>query len=181
MDAPQTSGTCVAQHGADVFQRLHAPGDGNGAPNRALCILRPEPWSAPVGNPEFDALPVQERRAVQARLRLCHAESPDAVRTLLAVHSGQPGWSAKRIANLRTAWHRGTDLFPPHDWRLLVNRKAAGTYWLRAHDRVGLPEPFVQAVRELFAENKRKMRPAVRKLYEWVAHRHAPTRDIRRP
>ena len=167
--------TCAMVPGESPGRRNADRGAARGAHETAL-VPAPAPTSLcrvddhPVGDPDFDRLPSDERARVVSRLAIMRRM--DGASNKLAFLRRYPlpperGWAIKSLLNLHTIWCTGSGAWESGNWRLLVDRRRAGKLWKSSRASGRYPREFVEAVQALFVENKRKTKPAIRKLYAW--------------
>ena len=139
-------------------------------PGTALVLAKPN--LAPSAASEWDRLPAEVRADCERRLAICHriersANRQAEIQLAAAEFDGTKGYAANSIQRFFYLWMRGNAEFPARDWRLVVDRARAGAAWWRSAGAETLPPEFMDAVRELWAANKRSFTPAYNHLQRW--------------
>ena len=127
---------------------------------------------------EFQSLPDTVREDVKRALGACKTihesdKKRPAIQRLALVHNNRPGFTFESL-RAKYYWYaltgkkasKGLPERQPGDWRCFVNYARCQKLPKTARsDAVALPPDFVEFLRGLFQQNKRKSAPAMRKLY----------------
>ena len=147
-------------------------------PGTAIVLAKPSALARvsaqglPVGDPAWDSLPAEVRADCERRLAICHRIEASAnrqaeIELAAAEFDGTRGYARNSIQRFFYLWMRGSKEFPARDWRLVVDRARAGAAWWRSAGAETLPPAFLDAVRELWAANKRSFTRSYHHLQVW--------------